>query len=64
MSKPSSPDLPAASIKNPGDQAAPGTEQTGENTCPVCQGNGRLPDAAMCANCGGTGIVIETVGDA
>jgi DnaJ-class molecular chaperone len=64
MSKPTSPDMPAASTNNPGDQAAPGTEQTGENTCPVCGGSGRMPDQAKCSNCGGSGIVIETVGDA
>ncbi|WP_151638436.1 hypothetical protein [Noviherbaspirillum aerium] len=64
MSKPSSPDMPAATTKNPGDEAAPGSEQTGENTCPVCNGSGRTADKAMCSNCGGSGIVIVTVGDA
>lgn len=64
MTKPSSPDMPAAATKNPGDEATPGTEQTGENTCPACHGSGRMPDDAMCTNCGGSGIVIVTVGDA
>lgn len=64
MSKPSSPDMPAATTKNPGDEAAPGSEQTGENTCPVCNGSGSTADKAMCSNCGGSGIVIVTVGDA
>jgi DnaJ-class molecular chaperone len=48
---------------NPGDQAPPGAEQTAENTCPDCNGTGRLDDGA-CPTCGGTGTVIEIVGDA
>jgi DnaJ-class molecular chaperone len=50
--------------RNPGDEAAPGTEQTGEITCPVCQGSGKKADSSMCGNCGGTGMVIVTAGDA
>ena len=49
---------------NPGDQAPPGTKQTAENICPKCNGKGKLGDGARCENCGGTGKVIETVGDA
>jgi DnaJ-class molecular chaperone len=50
-------------IRHPGDEEAPGTEQTGETTCPVCHGTGKI-DSGSCANCGGTGRVIVTVGDA
>lgn len=48
---------------NPGDQARPDEEQTGENACPDCGGTGRLSNGA-CPTCGGTGRVIEIVGDA
>ena len=48
---------------NPGDEVAPGTEQSGENVCPRCHGSGRL-HGAPCANCRGSGKVIELVGDA
>lgn len=46
---------------NPGDEAAPGTSGAGENTCPKCQGSGRL-GAEPCPHCGGTGMVTEGVG--
>ena len=45
----------------PGDQAAPGTPGTGENVCPVCGGSGSV-DGVTCANCEGTGKVIEGIG--
>lgn len=48
---------------NPGDQAPPGTEGTGENICRVCHGSGRL-NGRECENCGGTGFVIEEIGGA
>lgn len=64
MSKPSSPTEPSAATRNPGDEAAPGSEQTGENTCPVCNGSGRTANEAMCTNCGGSGKVVVIVGDA
>lgn len=64
MTKPSSPDLPASTMRNPGDEAAPGTPQTGEITCPVCHGSGKDAGQKACANCGGTGMVIVTLGDA
>ena len=48
---------------NPGDEVAPGTEQSGENVCPRCAGTGRVDDQP-CAFCGGSGRVIELVGDA
>lgn len=44
----------------PGDQAAPGTPGAGENVCPQCRGTGKL-NASPCANCGGTGVVIEGI---
>ena len=56
---PSSP----SSQRNPGDESAPGTPQTGEDICPECQGSGRQGQNA-CANCGGTGRVIKIIGDA
>jgi DnaJ-class molecular chaperone len=57
------PQSPAADM-NPGDQAPPGSPQTGENVCPKCSGKGKTPDGRRCENCGGTGKVIEIVGDA
>lgn len=65
MTKPISATNPAAPKRNPGDEAAPGAPQTGEITCPVCHGSGKVDaDQAACSNCGGTGKVIVTVGDA
>jgi RecJ-like exonuclease len=49
---------------NPGDQAPPGSPQAGEAPCRECKGKGRLADGRRCENCGGTGKVIEIVGDA
>ncbi len=46
---------------NPGDEAPPGTPDTGENLCPKCGGTGRI-DGEPCRNCGGTGRVIEGIG--
>lgn len=45
----------------PGDDALPGTVGTGENVCPECNGSGEVRGQA-CANCGGTGKVIEGIG--
>lgn len=47
---------------NPGDEAAPGTPGTGEDTCPVCHGSGKLEDDKPCANCGGSGVIVEGIG--
>ena len=47
---------------NPGDQAAPGTPDTGENLCPQCGGSGRNEGGSECPVCGGTGKVIEGIG--
>ncbi len=45
----------------PGDVAAPGTPNAGEDLCPDCGGNGRR-DGGDCPTCQGTGRVIEGVG--
>lgn len=54
---------PANPIRNPGDEAVPGSAQTGEVTCQECQGSGRVQGGA-CPGCGGTGRVVRIVGDA
>jgi DnaJ-class molecular chaperone len=46
------------------ENSASNPKQTGENTCPACRGTGVNSSGERCAECGGTGIVIETVGDA
>ena len=46
-----------------GNGAEANPPQTGENTCPACSGSG-LIDGKPCGECGGTGKVTETVGDA
>ena len=38
-------------------------DQEAENTCPDCVGSGRV-EGADCPTCGGTGTVVEPVGDA
>ncbi|WP_243368782.1 hypothetical protein [Microvirga solisilvae] len=48
---------------NPGDEAKPGTPGAGENICPECKGSGRI-GVTPCANCGGTGKIIEGIGGA
>lgn len=50
--------------RNPGDEAAPGTPQTGEAICPVCSGSCLLAGHIVCDYCGGTGRVVQNVGDA
>ena len=42
--------------------AEPG-DQAGENTCPDCSGSGQV-DGGACSTCGGSGTVVELVGDA
>ncbi len=49
--------------RNPGDEARPGSPQTGEAPCPACQGSGKQ-EGEPCADCGGTGMVTVIVGDA
>ena len=45
----------------PGDEAPPGTPDTGEDVCPRCAGDGRI-DGQDCPVCGGTGRVVTGVG--
>ena len=47
----------------PGDEAAPGTTNTGDNICPDCAGSGKL-DGRSCSTCRGTGTVTEGIGGA
>jgi hypothetical protein len=54
---------PDSGTLNPGDDAPPGTPDTGGNLCPRCSGRG-IVDGKPCATCGGTGKVIEGVGGA
>ena len=51
------------SDKNPGDEVAPGTGQTGKLPCEACNGTGCVGGEA-CVECGGTGEVVVIVGDA
>lgn len=53
-----------AGRRNPGDEAAPGSFQTGEATCPECHGSGKKDGQKICSNCGGTGMIVKIVGDA
>jgi DnaJ-class molecular chaperone len=53
----------ASDQRNPGDEASPGAPQTAENICRACHGTGRVGDKP-CPDCGGSGKIIETVGDA
>ncbi len=48
---------------NPGDEAPPGTEGTGEDICPECHGSGRLR-GGECPKCGGTGKIVRAIGGA
>lgn len=47
----------------PGDEAAPGTPQTGEGLCPACSGRG-VVGGRRCDVCLGTGTVVVNIGDA
>ena len=53
----------SAPDRNPGDEARPGSKQSGDQVCPACDGTGRVDEAA-CPDCGGTGRVTVIVGDA
>ncbi len=55
--------MPDTDRKNPGDEDAPGTKQTGENICPTCSGSGRVGETS-CPDCGGSGRITVIVGDA
>jgi hypothetical protein len=50
---------------NPGDDAPPDTPGTGEDVCPVCHGSGQVQqdnEQVSCANCGGSGVIVEGIG--
>lgn len=55
--------VPGERTRMPGDEAAPGSPQTGDQICPRCQGSGRI-EAHPCPDCGGSGRVVQIVGDA
>jgi len=48
---------------NPGDEAPPGTLDTGDNVCPDRSGSGRRK-SGECPTRGGRGKVIEAIGGA
>ncbi len=52
--------MPVQEPKNPGDEVAPGTPQSGEAPCRVCNGSGRV-ESKPCEACGGGGKVIVLV---
>ncbi len=47
----------------PGDEAPPGTEGTGDDVCPRCDGSGQV-DGKPCPECEGAGTVVRGVGGA
>jgi len=49
--------------KNPGDEDASGTPQTGDDICPTCNGSGSVGHKA-CPDCDGSGRITVIVGDA
>ncbi|TCZ65364.1 hypothetical protein [Roseicella aquatilis] len=53
----------AGTPRAPGDQAPPGSPQTGMVPCPACHGSGQR-EGTPCPNCGGSGQVVQIVGDA
>lgn len=55
--------MPENGRKNPGDEDAPGTTQTGEDICPACRGSGMI-GREPCPDCGGSGRITVIVGDA
>jgi DnaJ-class molecular chaperone len=61
--KPPAQQPPNVGSRLPGDEASPGSPQTGEHICPACSGAGKRA-GAPCPECGGTGKVMAIVGDA
>lgn len=47
----------------PGDEAPPGSAQTGMVPCPDCKGSGQRA-GQPCPSCEGSGQVVQIVGDA
>ena len=45
----------------PGDEAPPGAESTGEDVCERCGGTGQA-EGGTCPDCGGSGRVVEPIG--
>ena len=54
--------VPASKPLRPGDEAPPGTEGTGEDICPQCNGTGKSARGGTCQNCEGTGRVVRGIG--
>jgi DnaJ-class molecular chaperone len=40
----------------------PDLTSAGEDTCPKCEGQGRLADGSTCPECGGSGKVVQGIG--
>jgi DnaJ-class molecular chaperone len=38
---------------------SPNPDSTGEDVCPTCGGSGFLDAGARCADCRGTGVLVE-----
>lgn len=55
--------VPEVEPIHPGDEAPPGTFDTGENVCRDCGGSGTR-EGKPCETCGGTGRVVEAIGGA
>ena len=48
----------------PGDEAPPGTPNTGDDVCPDCGGSGRNKAGGQCPTCLGKGTVTVGIGGA
>jgi hypothetical protein len=48
----------------PGDEAPPGTPNTGDDVCPDCGGSGRNKAGGICPTCLGKGTVTVGIGGA
>jgi hypothetical protein len=54
----------AATAAPPARESVPQPRQTAENTCRHCAGRGVDHDDRRCPHCGGSGRMLEMVGDA
>jgi DnaJ-class molecular chaperone len=52
-----------AAKRNPGDEAVAGTVQSGEALCYDCGGSG-IRQGKPCVTCGGSGKIIQLIGEA